>query len=131
MAGKKLLNPDWPRCKSAPFAQAVQVGDTIYVAGQVGQDPNGKAVSPGDMGAQARKIFSNIEEILALADASLKDIVKITTYVTDMSQYGAYAKVRSELFPAADLASATVGSTELVSSEYVIEIEAIAVIGAG
>ncbi|MCH9674279.1 MAG: RidA family protein, partial [Gammaproteobacteria bacterium] len=71
------------------------------------------------------------ETILALADASLRDIVKITTYVTDMTQYRAYGEVRAELFPDAALASATVASPELVRPGFLIEIEAIAVLGAG
>ena len=128
---KRLLNPPWPRAQTAGFAQAVLVGDTIYVAGQVAQNPDGELVGPGDMGAQARQIFANIETILALADASLRDIVKITTYVTDMTQYRAYGEVRAELFPDAALASATVASPELVRPGFLIEIEAIAVLGAG
>lgn len=128
---KVLLNPDWPRVASAGFAQAVQVGDTIYVAGQVAQDPNGDVVGENDMGRQARQIFANIEVILGLGGATLKDIVSITTYVTDMTQYGEYAKVRAALFPDAALASATVSCPTLVRPEFIIEIEAVAVVGAG
>ncbi|MEM7253708.1 MAG: RidA family protein [Pseudomonadota bacterium] len=131
MATKKLLNPDWPRVGSAPFAQAVQVGDTVYVSGQVAQDPDGKLVGAGDMAAQANQIIDNIAVILALAGATLDDVVKITTYVTDMSKYGDYARVRAERFPDAALASATVSSPELVQPGFLIEIEAIAVVGAG
>ena len=131
MPGKVLLNPDWPRSASADFAQGIRIGDTIYVAGQVAQAPDGSVVGAGDMEAQARQVFVNIEAVLSLGGASLRDIVKITTYVTDMSRYGGYARVRKELFPAADLVSATVASPVLVRPEFLIEIEATAVLGAG
>jgi len=131
MPGKIILDPGWPRAKKAGFAMGTQVGDTIYVAGQVAQDPDGKLVGPGDMKAQARQVFANIEAVLAVAGATMKDVVKITTYVTDMSQYADYSAVRAEVFPDAAIASATVGSPTLVRDGFLIEIETIAVVGAG
>ena len=59
MAKKIVLDPGWPRAKNAGFAQATQVGDTIYVAGQVAQDPDGKLFGRGDMTAQTRQVFRN------------------------------------------------------------------------
>ena len=131
MSKKELLHPEWARAANADFAQGVRIGDTIYVSGQVAQDPDGNLVGEGDMEAQARQVFANIEGVLAVAGAGLADVVKITTYVTDMSQYGGYAKVRREVFPGADIASATVASPTLVSPVFLVEIEATAVIGAG
>lgn len=131
MARKIILNPDWPRAKSSPFAMATQVGDTIYVAGQVAMDPDGKIVGSGDMTAQSRQVFDNIETILALAGASMTDVVKITTYLTDMSGYADFSVVRAEVFPDAKIASATVASPVLVNPACLVEVETIAVIGAG
>ena len=131
MPEKVLLNPDWPRAASADFAQGVRIGDTIYVAGQVAQGPDGSVVGAGDMEAQARQVFANIEAVLKLGGATFRDIVKITTYVTDMSRYADYAKVRKALFPAADLVSATVAGAVFVRPEFLIEIETTAVVGAG
>lgn len=131
MHKKRILNPDWPRSGAADFAQGIQCGDTIYVSGQVAQAADGTMVGDGDMEAQARQVFANVEAVLALGGATLNDIVRITTYVTDMAQYAGYAKVRKELFPHADIASATVASPELVRPGFLIEIEATAVVGAG
>lgn len=131
MARKIILDPGWPRAKKAGFAMGTQVGDTIYVAGQIAQDPDGKLVGAGDMKAQARQVFANIAEILAVAGATMKDVVKITTYVTDMSKYADYSAVRAEVFPGAEIASATVAAPSLVRDGYLIEIETIAVVGAG
>lgn len=131
MAKKIVLDPGWPRAKKAGFAQATQAGDTIYVAGQVAQDPDGKLVGPGDMAAQARQVFANIKAILAVAGATMDDVMKITAYVTDMSKYGDYNKVRAEVFPKGQMASATVASPSLVRDGFLVEVEAIAVVGAG
>jgi enamine deaminase RidA (YjgF/YER057c/UK114 family) len=131
MAKKIVLNPGWPRAKNPGFAQATQVGDTIYVAGQVAQDPDGNLVGPNDMAAQSRQVFANIEAILAVAGATMSDVTKITAYVTDMSRYGEYSAVRAEVFPKAQMASATVASPTLVRSDFLVEVEAIAVVGCG
>lgn len=131
MPRKIILDPGWPRARTAGFAMGMQVGDTIYVAGQVAQDPDGKLVGAGDMTAQARQVFANIEAVLAVAGASMKDVVKITTYVTDMSKYADYSAVRAEVFPDADIASATVAAPTLVRDGFLVEVETIAVVGAG
>ncbi len=131
MAKKLVLDPGWPRAKKSGFAMATQVGETIYVAGQVAQDPDGKLVGAGDMAAQARQVFANIRDILAVAGATMDDVVKITAYVTDMGKYGEYNAVRAEVFPKAQMASATVASPTLVRDGFLVEVEAIAVVGCG
>ena len=131
MAKKIVLDPGWPRAKKSGFAMATQVGETIYVAGQVAQDPDGKLVGQGDMTAQARQVFANIRDILAVAGATMHDVVKITTYVTDMGRYGDYNAVRAEVFPKAQMASATIAAPTLVRDGFLVEVEAIAVVGCG
>jgi len=131
MPKKKLINPPSPRAGKAPFAQGVQVGETLYVSGQIAQDADGQIVGVGDMNAQARQVFANIEAVLKEAGSSFRDVVKITCYVSDMRHYTAYGKVRSELFPNADIASATVISPGFVNPDALIEIETIAVVGCG
>jgi enamine deaminase RidA (YjgF/YER057c/UK114 family) len=61
----------------------------------------------------------------------MDDVVKITAYVTDMSRYGDYNAVRAEVFPTAGMASATVAAPTLVRDGFLVEVEAIAVVGAG
>lgn len=128
---KILLDPHAPRAKKPPFAMGVQIGDTVYVSGHVSQDENGNVVGEGDMTAQTRQVFANIEAVLAESDATMEDVVKITTYITDMSRYAEFNAVRAEVFPNAGMASATVAGVELVLPEYLVEVETIAVIGSG
>ena len=95
MTGKTLLDPHSPRAKKPPFAMGVHVGDTIYVSGHVAQDNDGNVVGKDDMAAQTRHVFLSIQEVLAEAGATLKDVVKITTYITDMERYSEFSAVRS------------------------------------
>ena len=109
----------------------VQVGDTIYVSGHVSQDADGNIVGEGDMTVQTRQVFASIEEVLAEAGSTMEDVVKITTYITDMSRYLEFSAVRAEVFPNAGMASATVACSELVRPEFLVEVETIAVKGSG
>ena len=131
MTGKTLLDPHSTRAKKPPFAMGVHVGDTIYVSGHVAQDKDGNVVGKDDMAAQTRHVFLSIQEVLAEAGATLKDVVKITTYITDMERYSEFSAVRSEFFSDAGMASATVACSGLVRPEFLVEVETIAVKGCG
>ena len=123
MVKRVRLQPNWPYAKDASFSQGVMVGETIYVAGQAALDAT--------MKVQARQTFANVAAVLREAGATLDDVVKITTYITDMSRYADYSAVRKETFTNHLPASATVGSSALVFPELLIEIEAVAVKGSG
>src|SRR4051812_42321844 len=116
--------------RTGSFAPGIAVNGkrTIYVSGNVGTDESGQIVGRNDVEAQTRQTFKNIERTLAKAGASLKDIVKITTFIVPMDRYGEFAKVRAEVFDGQYPASSTVGVASLVSPDYLIEIEAIAVL---
>lgn len=108
---------------------AVPAGRLIFISGTVAMDDNGRVIAPGDVGKQARAIFKMIGALLAEAGATLKDVVKITAFVTDMSQYGRFASVRKEVFGEGVYpASATVLVSGLVAEGLVVEVEAIAVV---
>ena len=105
MSAKKRLNPDWPRSSSADFAQGIQVGDTIYVSGQVAQAPDGALVGEGDMQAQARQVFANIEAVLALGGATLNDIAGSSLFGSAMSSCRA---THIEMLPPAEPPNAAI-----------------------
>lgn len=107
------------------FSPAVQVGELLFVSGQVAQDNNGSIVGAGDCEAQTRQVMSRIQTIAAAAGASMQDVVKITTFLTDIANYPAFSKVRSETFPSSPPASSTVIVAGLVRPEYLVEVEAV------
>jgi len=86
--------------------------------------------APYDMARQAEIIFARMNALLAEAGGDLGHLVKITTFLTDMRQYAAYNAVRNRIFGpfATPPASATVGTTQLVSADAMIEIEGVALI---
>ena len=107
---------------------AVDGGRLVFISGIVAMDENGDVIAPGDMETQTRRIFDRIGELLAEAGADFRHVVKITTFVTDMSQYADFSKVRGEVFKDGYPASATVGVSALVFDGLVVEVEAIAVV---
>ena len=89
---------------------------------------SGEVIAPGDMEAQTRHVFDRMGELLQEAGAGFQDVVKITTFVTDMSKYAGFSKVRGEVFRDGYPASATVGANALVKDGLLVEVEAIAVV---
>jgi 2-iminobutanoate/2-iminopropanoate deaminase len=100
---------------------------TIFVAGQLARDPAGNVVGPGDMRAQLRQVGENIKAALAAAGATLDDIVKTNTYVTDIEEFFKHTDVRTEYFGALPT-STTVEVRRLAHPDLVVEIEVIAVV---
>ncbi len=107
------------------FAPGVQIGELLFISGQVAQDNEGNLVGPGDGEAQTRHIMSRIQTIAEAAGASMRDVVKITTFLTDLAVYPAFSRVRAETFPNSPPASSTVIVVGLVRPEFLVEVEAI------
>jgi len=101
----------------------------IFVAGQLARDRAGNVVSKGDMRAQIRQVGENIKAALAAAGASLADIVKTNTFVTDMDEYFRHVDVRMEYFGPALPTSTTVEVRRLAHPDFLVEIEAVAMTG--
>lgn len=111
-------------------AVATEGGRTIWLAGQTAiTDPTGKDIK-GDAEAQARTAFAQIDEVLKRAGGSLKNIVNLTVYLTDVRNGGAFQKVRAEMFPDKNYpASAQVTVSALAVPGMLVEIQGVAVIG--
>ena len=107
------------------FSPGVQVGDLLYVSGQVAQDGEGNTVGIGDAGAQTRQIMSRIQTIVEAAGATMQDVVKITTFLVNIDDYPAFSQARSETFPTDPPASSTVVVAGLVRPEFLVEVEAV------
>src|SRR2546425_9026100 len=101
----------------------------IFVAGQLTRDRHGNLVGKGDMRAQIRQVGENIKTALTAAGASLADIVKTTTFVTDIEEFFKHTDVRMEYLGPALGTSTTVEVRRLAHPDCLVEIEAIAVIG--
>ena len=104
---------------------------TIYISGQIAFDKDGKIVgAPGDMTAQAEQVFKNLETALTAAGAKFSDVVKMNSYITDMSKVQAVRDVRAKYFADVTPASTFVEVKGLVRPELLLEIEVVAVVPA-
>jgi enamine deaminase RidA (YjgF/YER057c/UK114 family) len=128
---RERIDPGWAWLKKFNISAGEKVGDTIWLSGAVAFDGEGNIVGEGDLYAQTKKTFENLAEALESAGSSLADVVKINTFLTDLSRYAEYGKARTEAFPNGVPASTVVGTTALVRPELMVEVEAIAVIGSG
>jgi enamine deaminase RidA (YjgF/YER057c/UK114 family) len=100
----------------------------IYVAGQTPRDQEGNCVGKGDMRAQIEQVGRNIQDALEAAGATLADVVKTTTYVTDMDEYFKHQDVRMRYFAQALPTSTTVQVSRLSRPEFMVEIEVFAIV---
>src|SRR5262245_32560689 len=99
----------------------------IFIAGQLARDHQGNVVGKGDMRVQIRQVGENIKAALQAAGASLSDLVKTTTYVTDIEEFFKHVDVRMEYFGAALPTSTTVEVRRLAHADFLVEVEALAV----
>ncbi len=127
---RQVIVPDWPWNETVGIAQAVRVGSTVYVSGQTARDSDGTLVGGSSTKLQARKVFENIDYVLGLADASMRDVVKLTAYFTDGANFAEYAAVRREFFPEITFAATGMTVSELADPGMLLEVEAVAIVGA-
>lgn len=129
MPAVQFINP--PTLPPPPgYSQvAVATGGTLIVlAGQVALDSAGGLVGPGDFAAQTTQTFRNLVAALEAAGASARNLIKLTTFVTDISQLAVFRQIRDQfLDPAHPPASTLVQVSALFRPEFLIEIEALAV----
>ena len=108
-----------------PYSQAVRVGDTVYLSGQIPLDPQTMELVEGDIGARAKRVFDNLTAVMQEAGGSLSDIVKLTIYLVDLEQFGQVNEVMAEYFDAPFPSRATVAVAALPKGAP-IEVEAVA-----
>lgn len=118
----------YPNNKPNGFSPAARIGGSVFVSGQVSTDSKGELVGAGDAGAQSEQCFKNVEAALTAAGAGWDDVAKITCFLVNAADYPAYAAARQRLFPQNGPASSTVIVSALVRPEYLVEIEAYAVL---
>ena len=122
----KSLGMPWE--KEYGYAQAVKVGDTIYLSGQVSHDDEGKIVGLRDMEAQMRQAYANIKKVLAEYGATMDNVVDEILFVTDMdTAFAAAVKCRREVFSGTPIVASTIVQIQrLAFPDLLIEIRCVA-----
>jgi enamine deaminase RidA (YjgF/YER057c/UK114 family) len=122
----KSLNMPWE--KEYGYSQAVKVGDTIYLAGQVGHDDKGNILGVGNMEVQMRAAYANIGKVLAQYGATMDNVVDEMLFVTDMdAAFAARVKMKQEVFSGSPVLGSTIVQIQrLAFPQLMIEIRCIA-----
>jgi enamine deaminase RidA (YjgF/YER057c/UK114 family) len=129
---KQFINPEGlSNPGTYTHVVTVQGGNLIFISGQVALDAQGQIVGAGDLKAQVKQVFENLKKALASQGATFTDVVKINIYVVNYKpEYRqVIAEVRGQHFAANPPASTLVGVQSLARPDFLIEIEAIAVVG--
>jgi 2-iminobutanoate/2-iminopropanoate deaminase len=128
MPQQEHLNPE---IMSQPrgYTQVVKAGNTVYIAGQVAVAPDGSTVGKGDPQTQVRQVLRNLEAAVKSTGGTLQNIVKTTTYITNIEYAAVVREVRNEVYRSLKPPTSTLlVVSQLVSPDYMVEIEAIAVV---
>ncbi|MBY6413516.1 RidA family protein [Rhodococcus sp. BP-252] len=129
---RKVLSPDtvWDPGEQL-LSQCVVTSNasrTLYLSGQTAITADGRFAGIDDVEAQIRLAFENIRLILAAADGTLDDVVKVTVYFVDIGNLDTYTRILGELFPQTRPAQTVVEVARLAMPELLIEIDAVAVL---
>ncbi len=128
---KREVSTDAVRKPVGVFSQATVAeakGRLVFISGMTARRPDGSIAGIGDIEAQTRQVCENIKAAVEAAGGTLDDICRVDVYVRNMEHFEAIHKVRAEYFRPPYPASTMVEVTKMVSPDYLIEINAIAVI---
>ncbi len=110
---KTIIQTDQAPQAIGTYSQAVKVGNTVYLSGQIPLVPETMELVTGDMEAQIRRVFDNLAAVAATAGGSLADMVKLNIYLTDLSHFPLVNQVMATYFQAPYPARAAVGVAAL------------------
>jgi enamine deaminase RidA (YjgF/YER057c/UK114 family) len=110
------------------YCRAKRVGATIVVSGTAAVDEAGNTVGTGDMYRQTKYVLGKIERALGELGASLRDVIRTRTFVTDMSRFEEFARAHKEAFEGIDPAATLVQVSQLVTPDLLVEIEVDAIV---
>jgi 2-iminobutanoate/2-iminopropanoate deaminase len=126
-AGKKVISTPTAPNALGPYSQAIRVGKTLYVSGEIAIDPKtNQVMSNGTIDDQTRRVLDNINAILAADGLTMGHVVSTTVFLTDINEFDRMNQVYATYFKAAPPARATVQVARL-ARDVKIEISAIAV----
>ena len=125
MSKRNIVHSEQAPKAIGPYSQAVRVGNTLYLSGQTPLDPATGELVEGDISAQTRRVFENLEAVLTAADASFGHVVRVGIYLTDLGNFSAVNEVMKQYFREPYPARSTIGVAALPRAAAV-EIDMVA-----
>ena len=111
---KRVIQPPGYKPTPSPLSPGILVGDTLYLSGSTGGDPATGQLVTGGFDPEMRQIMSNVQTVLAAADMTLSDVVSVTAYLAEMSDFARFNKIYTEYFTSTPLPTrSTVAVTAL------------------
>lgn len=110
---REIIHTDHAPKAIGTYSQAVKVGDTVYLSGQIPLVPETMAMVEGDMAAQIRRVFDNLKAVANAAGGDLGDIAKLNIFLTDLGHFALVNEIMAEYFTQPYPARAAVGVASL------------------
>ncbi|WP_250656454.1 RidA family protein [Alkalimarinus coralli] len=128
MSNKSIIQTDDAPKAIGTYSQAVKVGQTVYLSGQIPLDPASMELVQGDISVQIRQVFDNLQAVCKAAGGDLKDIVKLNIFLTDLGNFATVNEIMATYFPEPYPARAAVEVAGLPKGSQV-EMDAIMIVG--
>ena len=125
---REIINTAAAPAAIGTYSQAMKVGDTVYLSGQIPLVPQTMQLVEGEMSAQIRQVFDNLQAVAAAAGGGLADIVKLNIYLTDLGHFPLVNEVMASYFQEPYPARAAIGVASLPKGAA-IEADAVMVFG--
>lgn len=125
---KQIIHTDNAPKAIGTYSQAIKVGNTVYLSGQIPLVPHTMEVVQGDMPIQIRRVFDNLQAVAEAAGGRLADVVKLNVFLTDLSHFPVVNQVMAEYFQEPYPARAAIGVAALPRG-VAVEMDAVMVIG--
>jgi len=128
MSNKSIIQTDQAPEAIGTYSQAVKVGDTVYLSGQIPLDPETMTLIGGEIEKHIIQVFENLKAVCEASGGSLQDIVKLNIFLTDLSNFASINEVMATYFQTPYPARAAVGVASLPKGAEV-EMDAVMVVG--
>ena len=126
--GRIIIHTDKAPAAIGTYSQAVKVGDTVYLSGQIPLVPETMELVEGDMSARVHQVFKNLQAVCQAAGGSLQDIAKLNVYLTDLNDFATVNEIMAKHIQQPYPARAAIGISQLPKGTDV-EIDAVMVLG--
>jgi reactive intermediate/imine deaminase len=126
MSRQIIESPNAPKA-IGPYSQAVRVGKTVYLSGQIALDPSSGQLVEGGIDPQVHRVFRNLKAVAEAAEGGLEDAVRLTIYLTELADFARVNEIMAQYFKPPYPARATIGVAALPKGARV-EIDAILVV---
>jgi len=110
---RQVIQTDQAPKAIGPYSQAIRLGDTVYLSGQIGLDPVSGELVDGGIEAEIRRVLDNLKAVATAAGGSLDQVVKLTVFLTDLAHYPKVNELMQQYFRAPFPARAAIGVAAL------------------